>query len=151
MVHQLVYHSRYADTGGALSGFHAILGASRANNACDGITGFLIFDRTGFVQILEGHEDAVKAACDRIVRDPRHYGVTVVARRETTRRDFPGCAMEACVRGPEVNGIYLRHGIHDGMEARDLRAVQAIALARDLLAFEQSRRGERDTGVTRRA
>lgn len=59
-------------------------------NAAHDVTGVLYFDRTRFFQLLEGPEDAVRAALARIARDPRHAGLRVTMEAAAARRVFPG-------------------------------------------------------------
>ena len=71
----------------------AILDASRANNARDGITGLLIAGRHRFLQSLEGEEQAVRSAYNRIKRDPRHFACVMLEERPVDRRQFEQWAM----------------------------------------------------------
>lgn len=57
MIHQLVYYSRNTVPGGdraMLTNLREIVSVSQRNNSRDGVTGFLIFDKTWFIQVLEG-------------------------------------------------------------------------------------------------
>ena len=55
-----------------------ILAASRQHNQLRGITGFLLYHRGEFVQLLEGERDTVRQVYfDYIVRDPRHTNVNL--------------------------------------------------------------------------
>lgn len=72
-----------------------ILATSRRNNARDGITGLLFFDGKRFMQALEGEDDRVAAAFNRIKGDPRHAGVVVLSRREVEEREFGPWSMES--------------------------------------------------------
>ena len=89
---QLVYISTAR---GAVTAYdlQRILGASRRNNARDGISGLLFFDGVRFLQALEGDAEAVTAAFERIKPDPRHGGVVVLSRREVAAREFGDWAM----------------------------------------------------------
>ena len=52
MIHQLVYYSRNVVLGNdraMLTNLREIVTASQRNNSRDGITGFLIFDKTWFI------------------------------------------------------------------------------------------------------
>lgn len=71
----------------------AILNTARANNARDGITGTLICRDDLFLQFLEGPEDAVEAAFDRIARDDRHIEVGRLLSGPADTRRFPEWAM----------------------------------------------------------
>ena len=81
MIHQLVYYSRNTVPGGdrqMLTNLREIVSASQRNNSRDGVTGFLIFDKTWFLQILEGERARVTGTYDRIARDARHASPTIV-------------------------------------------------------------------------
>lgn len=71
----------------------AILAASRANNARDGITGGLLFSEGCFAQVLEGPAAAVEGTFERIQCDPRHGDVTVLQAGPVATRDFPDWSM----------------------------------------------------------
>ncbi len=88
---QLIYASSPFDFHeGALV---SILTVSRGCNERDGITGALICRGDLFLQLLEGPEELVDAAYQRIERDRRHLDVRLLSRRPVTERLFPGWAM----------------------------------------------------------
>ncbi|MCU6456122.1 BLUF domain-containing protein [Sphingomonas sp. A2-49] len=87
---QIFYHSRAAER----VDVSAIMASSKRNNGMDGITGVLVFDGRTFLQVLEGPEDSVAAAFDRIQADPRHTDVTVISDHAVTERDFAYWSME---------------------------------------------------------
>jgi len=92
MLVRLMYASRAtaATTDGDLA---AILKASREHNPTEGITGLLFFTDGVFVQVLEGGRNAVNARYKRIVEDPRHRDVILLAYEEITERGFAGWTM----------------------------------------------------------
>ncbi len=78
MLVQLAYYSRSlvrADETTLLSVLREVLKRSRPNNDRDGLTGYLLFDRTWFMQILEGDPATVRETMKRIVSDPRHRDI----------------------------------------------------------------------------
>ncbi len=90
---QLVYTSIYraGRVSNELSALRSILSASRRNNQAAGVTGFLIFDRDSFLQVLEGPRDALDATMARIAQDDRHRDVSVLAvRRSGSAVSMPG-------------------------------------------------------------
>ena len=95
---QLVYASRPV---GALDHLDVqqIIATSRRHNWRAGVSGSLLFTGTGFVQILEGRQDAVQKLFDRISIDKRHTKVRVVQQAPLARRAFPnwtmGCLVDA--------------------------------------------------------
>jgi hypothetical protein len=143
MVHQLIYYSRNSVFGGdraMLTNMRDILAVSQHNNGRDGITGFLIFDKIWFVQILEGARSKVQETYNRIAGDPRHTGATIMNVRDVEARLFPNWTMGGAMRTPEMQEVYLHHGIGSDMDPQRLKSSQIIALALDLQAFEQTKR-----------
>lgn len=150
MIHQLVYYSRNTVPGGdrqMLTNLREIVSSSQRNNSRDGVTGFLIFDKTWFVQILEGERARVTETYNRIARDSRHSAATIVNVQDVTARLFPNWTMGGAMRSLEVQEIYLAHSIGTIMEPARLKGAQIINLALDLQAFEQAKRqGQRLAG-----
>lgn len=143
MIHQLVYYSRNTvpgDSRAMLTNMREILSVSQRNNSRDGITGFLIFDKTWFVQILEGERAQVTETYKRIARDSRHSGAAIVNVRDVPDRLFPNWTMGGAMRTPEVLEVYLRHGLGGSLEPARLKSDQIIRLALDLQEFEVNRR-----------
>lgn len=143
MIHQLVYYSRNTVAGGdraMLTNMREILSVSQRNNSRDGITGFLIFDKTWFVQILEGERATVTEAYARIARDTRHSAATIINVRDVPGRLFPNWTMGGAMRTLEVQEVYLQHGFGGPLEPARLKSNQVVSLALDLQAFEVSRR-----------
>lgn len=143
MIHQLVYYSRNTVPGNdraMLTNMREILSASQRNNSRDGITGFLIFDKTWFVQILEGERAKVTETYKRIGRDTRHSGAAIINVRDVPGRLFPNWTMGGAMRTPEVMEIYLQHGFGATLDPTRLKSDQVIRLALDLQEFEVTRR-----------
>lgn len=143
MIHQLFYYSRNTVPGGdraMLTNLREIVSASQRNNSRDGVTGFLIFDKTWFLQILEGERSQVTKTYNRIARDNRHAGTTIINVQDVSTRSFPDWTMGGALRTLEVQEIYLSHGIGTVMDPSRLTSSQILHLARDLQAFEQAKR-----------
>jgi hypothetical protein len=143
MVYQLIYHSRYSGTRGNLSTVRDILTASQRNNSRYGITGFLIFDKVSFLQVLEGEASAVLETFERIKTDKRHTNLSVIAASDVDARAFPDWAMGGFLRSPEAQPIYACHGIDMDTDPQSLTRETVIGLANDLMAFEAKRQGGR--------
>ena len=108
MIHQLVYYSRNVVLGNdraMLTNLREIVSASQRNNSRDGITGFLIFDKTWFIQILEGDQSQVSTTYTRIARDPRHTTATIMDARNVQGRSFPNWTMGGAMRTPVVEEV----------------------------------------------
>ena len=86
-----IYTSRpFGYDSAMLSGI--LIDARRANMR-DGITGALICRDDVYLQWLEGPQDAVTAAIDRIRHDDRHIEVTLHVSKHVSERLFEGWAM----------------------------------------------------------
>ncbi|MFG6486257.1 BLUF domain-containing protein [Roseateles sp. BYS78W] len=92
MLVRLMYASR-ATAAPADGDLAAILKSSREHNPAEGITGLLCFSEGIFVQVLEGGRDAINARYKRIVEDPRHRDVILLAYEEIIERAFAGWTM----------------------------------------------------------
>lgn len=71
----------------------SILKASRDNNPASGITGFLCVSGDIFIQVLEGGRDEVCELFNRIVTDPRHTNIRILAFEEIRERKFGNWTM----------------------------------------------------------
>ncbi len=107
---QIVYFSRNkaAESGerAQLELLRSVLSSSQRNNARNGITGFLLFDRTRFFQILEGERGPVLATYERIQKDRRHGDVTLMALRDAKSRAFSTWSMGGAVRNIDQDEIF---------------------------------------------
>lgn len=70
-----------------------LLEGARRRNERSGVTGVLLHDDYSFLQVLEGTPEAVRRTVERIKRDPRHGGMTVVQDQPITERDFSDWSM----------------------------------------------------------
>jgi hypothetical protein len=63
----------------------SILVAARRNNAAASVTGMLLYLDGGFLQILEGNDEAVEQIYRRICQDNRHWGASILLDHDTER------------------------------------------------------------------
>lgn len=70
-----------------------ILKVSRGNNASKQITGMLLYKGGNFMQVLEGPDDAVNELYEKIKKDSRHHGVSVISKEQIQTRQFPNWEM----------------------------------------------------------
>jgi FAD-dependent sensor of blue light len=105
---RVIYSSR-AVTSFSAPELDALLGLSQANNSRDGITGHLLHvygddpDDAWFAQALEGDEEQVDQALQRITRDELHRDLETLRREPITQRRFPGWAMGLEIRDDLVS------------------------------------------------
>jgi hypothetical protein len=92
MLVRLLYASR-AVPGLDAEELQALLRQCRTNNPPHGITGVLCFASGIFLQALEGSRTEVNRLYNRIVADPRHTDVELLAYQEIDERRFAGWAM----------------------------------------------------------
>jgi hypothetical protein len=133
---QLVYTSIYraGRVDSELQALRAILSVSRRNNLAAGVTGFLIFDRDSFVQVLEGSRETLDATMARIAEDDRHRDVAVVDIQPIEERAFQAWTMGGCRRTPQQQPIFAAHGIPDRIDRTEISFETVVSLARDLSA-----------------
>jgi len=87
-LHQIIYVSTSADvlTEDALL---QLLFDSQKRNAEREVTGLLLHSDGNIIQIIEGSESAVKTLYEKISKDFRHRGVTLISSKAIEVRDFP--------------------------------------------------------------
>lgn len=102
---------------------------ARAKNEMLAVTGALLFDGRGFLQVLEGAEESVQKVLDRIADDPRHSHVTVVLDEKVRKRSFGDWSMGLA----EVSSQDLRDlpGLTDLKTAR--AALSKVGIANALM------------------
>ncbi|MBX9886208.1 MAG: BLUF domain-containing protein [Novosphingobium sp.] len=84
----------------ALDQVHEICDRSGDRNARLGVSSVLTLHRGRFAQVIEGPEAAVRAVLRRIVGDPRHHSLTVLADEPLAARRYGNWAMG--YRDPKV-------------------------------------------------
>lgn len=103
-VHQLIWASR-ATRPFSTEELDRLVSESRRMNSIHGITGTLIYDAGGFIQVLEGDEVAVEALFSKIARDPRHREISVLDRGPVDSRRFPDWPMGRLELTPSVRSM----------------------------------------------
>jgi hypothetical protein len=139
---QLVYYSRNLltdDDKGQLKLLREILSIARQKNVERDVTGYLIFDKNWFIQILEGDRAQVRATYERIARDPRHTGVTLLDTKPVRQRTFSQWSMGGAMRNLDQQEVFLAHGISGQIDPTKLSAQKILALAADLAALTGGR------------
>ena len=142
MIHQLIYCSRNAMAGNSrelLKNWGEILASAHRRNPANGITGFLIFDRTWFVQVLEGERAKVAETYARIRLDPRHHSALVINVQDVRARAFENWSMGSALRTPAMEEIFLAQGIVGALDPSALKGAQVVQLARYLMAYDMEK------------
>lgn len=110
---QLVYASRPFGFDQAM--LDGILLDARRCNERDEITGALIARGDLYLQLLEGPQDKVLAAYERIRDDDRHVEVMPLVQRQVKERMFPGWAMRD---DPAQSWVWSIEAVRDGAVER---------------------------------
>ena len=135
MLVRLLYASRSASAiDDAL--LASILETSRKNNFEHGITGVLCtYDsRDVFFQVMEGGRDAVNRLYGNILRDPRHFDVTLLDYGEIAERSFSSWRMGS-VNLDRVNvGSILRFSETAVLDPFSMSGRGALTLLRELVS-----------------
>lgn len=95
-----------------------LLHDARTNNEKAGITGLLLYCQGGFLQVLEGEPERVKALYERISLDVRHGGIIKLLDREIVRRDFSSWAMAFHVS--DASSVHELVGLSNFLDGPDL-------------------------------
>jgi hypothetical protein len=99
MVHQIVYAS--SPVGSLLpADIETILEQARHNNQKRGVTGFLLFDGSQFLQLLEGDKRDVEEAFEIIRKDPRHRDVEPMLSQDDAPQSFSSWSMAYATTAP---------------------------------------------------
>ncbi|MGL4241589.1 MAG: BLUF domain-containing protein [Beijerinckiaceae bacterium] len=91
--------------------YHDIVSTARMRNTKAKISGFLMFDRERYHQILEGEESSVDELYARIVADQRHRNVELLVREKIDSRGFPDWSMGSFLSDREPHPLQVKHGI----------------------------------------
>ncbi len=70
-----------------------LLEKSRRNNERDGLSGMLLYSSQSFLQMLEGEEEPLRSAYERIGSDSRHTNLRLLADVEVTQAMFGDWSM----------------------------------------------------------
>lgn len=71
----------------------SLLALSRQNNARVGLSGMLLYSSQSFLQVLEGHPEALQATYARILVDDRHTNLRLLMDTEVPAPLFPDWTM----------------------------------------------------------
>ena len=135
---QLIYCSQV--TGRlTLDAVQYILNNASKNNPPRGITGFLAFNESNFLQVIEGGTTAVNLLYGSISRDPRHHGLHLISFREIEERQFPHFAMGDCNLSAVDSSSIERYVDSNVFEPTKLSTEAALGL---LQTLEAQRRAE---------
>jgi Sensors of blue-light using FAD len=91
--------------------YHDIVSTARRRNAESNISGFLMFDRQRYHQILEGDSETLEILYKRIAADPRHSNLETLRREPIGKRDFPDWSMGSFLSEGASHPLQAKFGI----------------------------------------
>jgi hypothetical protein len=133
MLVRLLYASRAAAPISA-DDLAAIVRQSKANNPHNGITGVLCCSDNRFLQVLEGGRTAVNRLYGRIVADPRHGEVELLAYAQIGERRFAGWSMGQVNLARLNPGLLLKYSSTTQLDPYEMSGATALALLEELAA-----------------
>ena len=133
MLVQLLYASR-AVTPVPPDALVTILRQSKANNPRHGVTGVLCCSDDMYLQVLEVGRSAVNRLYNRIVADPRHTDVELLAYQQIGERRFAGWSMGQ-VNVSRLNpALLLKYSATARLDPHAMSGSTALALLEELVA-----------------
>jgi hypothetical protein len=123
-----------------------ILERSRRYNKENGITGILCTASPGnvFLQLLEGGRTAVNALYGNIIRDPRHFDVTLLDYAEISERRFASWRMGRVNLNRINRACILRFSESSELDPFSMSGQSAMALLEELTSTASVVSGEDD-------
>lgn len=109
-----------------------IIESARRLNGRAGITGFLLATTSAFAQVLEGERATVAETYGRIVADPRHEQVRLLAENPIDRRGFPQWSMGLAERDETTMFIFGLYGVTPDDDLPKHAADDLVELAGEL-------------------
>jgi len=104
----MTYASR-ANPNVSAKDFNEILQQAQINNAANGITGMLTFNKDYFLQTVEGPRAQINRLLYSLIADQRHHDLQVIETRELTHRLWSEWSMNYASPTEKNAAIYLKY------------------------------------------
>lgn len=127
----MTYASR-ANPDVSANDFNEILQQANENNAANGITGMLVFNKDYFLQTIEGPRAQINRLLYSLIADTRHHDLQVIETREIKHRDWAKWSMNYASPTETNAAIYLKYSTTVDFNPYLLSAEAASNLMRDL-------------------
>nr|WP_317200080.1 BLUF domain-containing protein [uncultured Psychrobacter sp.] len=114
--------------------FNEILQQAQQNNAANGITGMLIFNKNYFLQTIEGPRAQINRLLYSLMADQRHHDLQVLETHELKHREWAQWSMNYASPTQDNAAIYLKYSTTIDFNPYLLSAEAASDLMRDLNA-----------------
>ncbi|MFZ2553845.1 BLUF domain-containing protein [Psychrobacter sp. BF1] len=127
----MTYASR-ANSDVSANDFNEILKQAQRNNAANGITGMLIFNKDYFLQTIEGPRAQINRLLYSLIADQRHHDLQLIETRELKHRLWAKWSMNYASPTEENAAIYLKYSTTVSFNPYLLNAESANDLMREL-------------------
>ena len=112
--------------------FNEILQQAQNNNAANGITGMLIFNKDYFLQTIEGPRAHINRLLYGLISDQRHYDLQLLETREIKHRGWAKWSMNYASPTEKNAAVYLKYSTTVNFNPYLLNAESANELMREL-------------------
>ena len=112
--------------------FNEILKQAQENNAANGITGMLTFNKDYFLQTIEGPRAQINRLLYGLIADQRHYDLQLLETREIKHREWAKWSMNYASPTEENAAVYLKYSTTVTFNPFLLNAESANNLMREL-------------------
>ena len=110
-----------------------ILSVARTENAKDGVTGLLCFNRKYFLQCLEGSRSKVNATYRKILNDPRHSDIVLLSYDEISVREFDNWHMGYIPETALTDEVNLRYSGNKNFTPFEMTGESCHQMMRELV------------------
>lgn len=112
--------------------FNEILQQAQVNNAANGITGMLTFNKDYFLQTIEGPRAQINRLLYSLMADQRHHDLQLIETREIKHREWSKWSMNYASPTEENAAVYLKYSTTINFNPYLLNADAANDLMREL-------------------
>ena len=112
--------------------FNEILQQAQENNAANGITGMLTFNKDYFLQTIEGPRAQINRLLHSLISDQRHYDLQLIETRELNHREWAEWSMNYASPTEANAAVYLKYSTTVNFNPYLLNAESARDLMHDL-------------------
>ncbi len=112
--------------------FNEILQQAQVNNAANGITGMLTFNKDYFLQTIEGPRAQINRLLYSLMADQRHYDLQLLETHEIKHREWAKWSMNYASPTEENAAVYLKYSTTVTFNPYLLNADAANELMREL-------------------
>ncbi|MGK7944491.1 MAG: BLUF domain-containing protein [Microcystaceae cyanobacterium] len=137
---RLIYSS-YASPSLNYNDLKDIMEKSEVNNKNDGITGFLCYGDSMFLQVLEGDRKMVSQTYHRIAMDERHHTPALIECIPIESRMFDVWSMKAVklgdIQGETIRNLILKYSGTTLFEPNLMTPNQCLSFIKELSAIQK--------------